>query len=827
METFLIIGLIILVILAFSDLVVGVGNDAVNFLNSAIGSKIASFKTIMWVATAGIFIGALSSAGMMEIAREGIFNPEYFSLQDVMIIFLAVMLSDIFLLDAFNTMGMPTSTTVSIIFELLGASVMVAAYKILVGNYPMNWLFNLNDPENGVTGLLNWSKTNTIISGIFLSILIAFVFGTLVMYLSRLLFSFNYKNKLRFTGVIWASFAMLTMCYFIVFKGLKSTYSFEKLHATELQAYIKAVNPNASDLLPDGDIVRITDLKGRVLEFKKIQKSESGSDAIYEVFFGNLKIKQAADYFQKNLYLSLFILLGFWLILLSILERRGINPLKVVVFGGTFSLAMAFAGNDLVNFIGVPLAGLQSYDLFQTANSAVGGTLNPDKYMMVGLKFPIQMPHIYLLIAGLVMVLTLWFSKKARSVTETEVKLGSQEETEENFKSNLLSRLIVRGSIAMSLKLGNLIPLSIQNHVNKRFTSENNDYNPDPPAFDLVRASVNMTMAGMLIAIGTNLKLPLSTTYVTFMVAMGTSLADRAWGRESASYRIAGVINVIGGWFITAFVAFGTAAIIAALLLNFKLAGLIVMVVVLISFILYTGFVHRMKLKKQKQSNEALQSIDLTTDRALQKTAIKLSDSLLRISQAYHLAIHGLLDEDLTKLNEAKKVNSELTGFYSDIKNNLYKAIKKSKLNEKHTAQLYILSNDMMQDILQSLKFILDAADNHVKNAHKPLTNSQKDNILQIESEVLNYLGFVSGSLHSHEYDELGSIKSNKRTIFDHIETSLSYQVEGISKKEYGFKNTDIVLSILLETKDLVAIAVRFSKLLHRITKGESPLGNR
>ncbi|MBK8625350.1 MAG: inorganic phosphate transporter [Saprospiraceae bacterium] len=827
MELFLISGVIVLVALAIIDLVVGVGNDAVNFLNSAIGSKVANFRTIMWVATAGIFIGAMSSAGMMEIAREGIFNPEYFSLENVMVIFLAVMLTDILLLDAFNTLGLPTSTTVSIIFELLGASIIVSASMVMSDNLPLNYLFNINNPDNGIIGLINWNKTNTIISSIFLSVLIAFSFGVLVMWISRIIFSFNYRKRLKITGVIWSSLAMVALTYFLVYKGLKSTYSTEELTKTELISYIKSINPNAPDTINNDTRLIITDVEGQEMVFNLVVNQSSSSEPSYEVFFGSAKIKQIVTFIKDNLWWFLSLFLIFWVVVFGILHRTGYNPLKIVVFAGTFSLAMAFAGNDLVNFIGVPLAGYQSYELFQMANIAAGGHLSADTYLMSGLKFPIKTPYIYLMLCGIIMILTLWFSKKSRNVTETEVKLGSQDETDEKFSSNKLSRSIVRGSLYLSQKLDKIIPLSVSNKINAQFIPIVHADDVDAPAFDLVRASVNLTLASMLIALGTSYKLPLSTTYVTFMVAMGTSLADRAWGRESATYRIAGVINVIGGWLVTAIVAFCSAAIIAVILLQLQLVGLIIMIITLIGFILFTSLYHKKSENKKIAAQQVIHSIDLTTDRALQKSGKKIAESITIISNAYSKTITGLLEENQQNINDAQLANEQLLTFYSDIKNNLFKAIKKSKLNEKQTAQLYILSNDLMQDILQSLGFIITAADNHVKNAHKPLTEGQAEIIKKIEIAVVSYLNTIANALEKHDYDYLTDVKSNKRSIFDTIENTLSQQVDGISKKEYGFKNTDLVLNLLLETKDLVAISVRFAKLLQRLTQGESPLGNR
>ncbi|MBK9043754.1 MAG: inorganic phosphate transporter [Saprospiraceae bacterium] len=826
MEIFLIVSIVVLACLAIADLIVGVGNDAVNFLNSAIGSKVASFKTIMWVASAGILLGALSSAGMMEIAREGIFNPEYFSLEDVLIIFLAVMLTDIFLLDAFNTLGLPTSTTVSIIFELLGASIIIAGVNILEDNLPLKYLFNINDPANGIIGLINWNKTSTIIYSIFLSVILAFGFGVIVMWISRFIFSFQYEKRLKIFGIIWASLAMLALSYFLIYKGLKSTYAYENLTKTELQTYIKSVNPDSDYIISNEQTVTIKNIDGENLIFTKVIKKDT-TEPLYETFFGNKKIEKAVNYAKENIGILLFIFFVFWFLLFTILYRFGYNPLKLVVFAGTFGLAMAFAGNDLVNFIGVPLAGYQSYELFSSANSISHLSLSPEIYTMSGLKFPIKTPYIYLILSGIIMILTLWFSKKSRTVTETEVNLGTQDETDEKFNSNQLSRVIVKGSVLLVEKLRHFIPQSVQQKINNQFSPLDSSNDVDAPAFDLVRASVNLTIASMLIALGTSLKLPLSTTYVSFMVAMGTSLADRAWGRESATYRIAGVINVIVGWFITAAVAFISAGILALILVQWKLAGLIFLVFCLISFIIYTSHHHKEKENKKNASLHVLNSIDLNTDLALQKTGKKIAESLTKISAAYNLTIEGLQKENEKKITQAYNLHNELDDYYSDIKNNLFKAIKKSNLTEKQTAQLYILSNDLMQDILQSLGFIIKSAQNHVKNVHKPMTPIQSEIILSLEREVNNHFQKIIDSLENKYYEKNKEIKYNKRLIFDNIESALSHQVEGISKNEYGFKNTDMILSILLETKDLVAVSSRFEKLLYRLMKGESPLGNK
>jgi phosphate/sulfate permease len=827
MESFIYIGLFILLFLGIFDIFVGVGNDAVNFMNSAIGSKVAKFRTILWVATAGLILGALSSAGMMEIARMGIFNPQYFSFEDVLVIFLAVMLTDIVLLDAFNTIGYPTSTTVSIIFELLGASIVVAGFTLLQDDLPMNYLFNIDNPGEKITGYLNWSKTKTIVSGILLSVVLAFSVGALVMWLSRLLFSFQYQKKLKITGVIWASIAMLSMGYFLIYKGLKSTYSKLNVTQSEILEFRKSINPTATETLQFEDVITIKNVSGEELVFTLKKGLSPESEKVYEVFFGSQELKNIIDYIQEHIFIFLASLLLISVVFFFIYERMGGNPLKIVVFAGIFSLAMAFAGNDLVNFIGVPIAGLQSLELFQAANISAGGNLSSSDYMMVGLKFPLQTPYLLLLLSGFFMVLALWFSKKIKTVSDTEVKLATQDETAEKFNSNLLSRGIVQFSIKLTGLMSNVIPKPLLAKLNERFTPIVQPDDADAPAFDLVRASVNMAVASMLIALGTSLKLPLSTTYVTFMVAMGSSLADRAWDRESATYRIAGVFSVIGGWFLTAFTAFFTSAVLALILINFKLGGLIFIVGLVAAFIIYTHILHKRQRIKKQQAEEVSGSIDLTTDKALFKTANKLAHSLLQISDAYSFTLEGLLTENKDKIKDARMLYESLSTYYSDIKNNLFKAIKKSKLTEKQTAQLYILSNDMMQDILQSLHLIIEASDNHIKNSHKPLTEVQVENLKQIEVQLIEYFHHISEYLGSNEFGTLRDLKIIKRNMFDNIENMLSRQVEGVYHKAYGFKNTDLMMCILLETKDLIAISVRFSKLLHRIIKGDSPLGNK
>ncbi len=479
---------IALLILAVADLVVGVSNDAVNFLNSAIGSKVASRKTIFAIAAIGVFVGAAFSSGMMEVARKGIFVPEYFSFEDVMVIFMAVMITDILILDLFNSLGMPTSTTVSIVFELLGASVVTGL--LMIAN-------NESKAALSILEVINYQKAGEIISGIFLSIAVAFSVGAFVQWVSRMIFTFHIKDRIKTYGAPFAGIAISIIVYFLLVKGLK------------------------------------------------------GASFISDDF-----AKNVAD---KGL-LILVVTFVVATIVTFILQRLWkINPLKIIVLLGTFSLAMAFAGNDLVNFIGVPITGYLSYDLWLASG------LEASQFEMSALANAVKTPGPMLYVAGVIMVLTLWFSAKAQKVTDTELKLSSQQSVNERFKPNRLSHGIVKAANSLSDSIQKILSRKTNVYINWRFRLLPMD-DSDKPSFDLVRASVNLMIASVLIAFASSLKLPLSTTYVSFMVAMGSSLADRAWGSGSAPQRVAGVLNVIGGWFMTAAGAFLAAGLMALLI---------------------------------------------------------------------------------------------------------------------------------------------------------------------------------------------------------------------------------------------------------------------
>lgn len=740
-EYFLII-VILLFVLAISDLIVGVSNDAVNFLNSAIGSKVASRRTIMIVASAGIFIGATFSSGMMEVARKGIFNPEFFLFSEVMVIFLAVMMTDIFLLDLFNTFGMPTSTTVSIVFELLGAAVAVALLKV----------FQAGDSLSTVGEYINSSSALAIITGILASVAVAFLVGTLIQYFSRLLFSFQYKKRMKWVGGLWSGLALAFLTYFLLFKGLKGASFVSK------------------------------DFVGWV------------SDNIWMLMLGT------------------FI---FWSVTMQLLHVFfKTNLLRVIVLFGTFSLAMAFAGNDLVNFIGVPIAGFESFRAWS------GSGVAADALTMDSLAEPVRTETYLLLLAGLIMIVTLWLSKKAQSVTETEVSLGRQDEGLENFSPNAIARGIVRFGRGMGQGLQTIVPNAWLNKAEESFKPIDLDKEgaDDRPAFDLVRASVNLTVASMLIAFATSLKLPLSTTYVSFMVAMGTSLADRAWGRDSAVYRVAGVLNVIGGWFSTAIIAFVVAGLAAFLIYTFEgyaIAALLAGLVLLI----YRSFRLHAKREKAKRRIKDFESQTraIPSNKLIHETAENVSKTLRLIAQTYHHTVTGLLAEDLDMLNQARKEMRELKAQNEELKDKLYHSMKRLKGEGTEAGRLYLLAYDLEQDILQSTSLIVKSCRGHVKNSLKPLSDGQAKNIRIIDRQLQVYLAAIADQMEQKNFDNVTDIFNQKSDLFYELEKQLAEQIEGIRTNGYGRRNSMLVFSLKLETKDLIAVAARFVKLYRRV----------
>ena len=531
------LGIVIfLFLLAIFDLTVGVSNDAVNFLNSAIGAKAASFKTIILIAAVGIFCGATMSNGMMEIARHGIFRPEAFHFNELMCIFLAVMVTDVVLLDIFNTLGMPTSTTVSMVFELLGGTFALAMLKIAAG--PESLTF---------AELLNTEKALTVILGIFLSVAIAFFFGTLVQYLSRIIFTFNYTTKLKWTIGLFGGIAVTAIIYFMLIKGIK--------------------------------------------------------DASFMTDAHKLWVKDNTLTIVGGCFV-------FFTVLMQILHWCKVNVFKVIVLLGTFALAMAFAGNDLVNFVGVPLAGFSSYTDFMANGNGVA-----NDYLMGALNEPAKTPFIFLFLSGVIMVISLITSKKAQNVIKTSVDLSRQDDGNEMFGSSAIARSLVRSMTTLGNNISKIIPEKVKVWLDSRFNKDEAIL-ANGAAFDLVRASVNLVLAGLLIALGTSLKLPLSTTYVAFMVAMGSSLADRAWGRESAVFRVTGVLSVIGGWFITAGAAFIICFFVTMIMYFGGMTAMVIMIGVAAFILIRSNNKYRKKMKSEKQ-DDVFQQMLSSKDKAV------------------------------------------------------------------------------------------------------------------------------------------------------------------------------------------------------------------
>jgi len=660
-------AIVVLFALAISDLIVGVSNDAVNFLNSSIGSRVAPRTVIMVIASLGMLAGVMFSSGMMEVARKGIFHPQFFTMPELMTIFLAVMLTDIILLDLYNTFGLPTSTTVSIVFELLGAAVAVSLLKISQAGAPFREVVNY----------INTGKALAIIFGILLSVVVAFIVGALVQIATRLLFTFDYERRLKRYGALWGGAALASIIYFILIKGAKGA----SFITPETLAWIKGHS-------------------GLIL-------------------------------------LASFAFFTVLLQLLMILTR--VHVLKVVVLVGTFALAMAFAANDLVNFIGVPLAGLAAY-------SEAGAAADPMTVTMEALQQPVQSNTVFLLIAGLIMVVTLWLSRKARTVTRTEVRLGRQEEGYERFESTALSRAVVRLVSSVVETGGRLAPSTIRRWANGRL--DRSEFRPPPatdgtvPSFDLVRAAVNLMVASALISLATSLKLPLSTTYVTFMVAMGTSFSDQAWGRDSAVYRVSGVLTVIGGWFFTAMMAFTVSGVFAVILYYGKIWGIIAIGAVAILLLVRSRDLHRVR-EKEEIALDVFNLRKISDATAAARTTFEHAGIFLReVRTVLETAFSGLFALDRPQLKTAREGQRELQRWSNIIAANIFKVLRLLGREEKITdTERFAQAISSLQEISESVRDVALRAYIHVSNNHSGLLDSQieeLDRISRIAFDILD-----------------------------------------------------------------------------------------
>ena len=737
MENIYLLMLVALVALAIADLIVGVSNDAVNFLNSALGTKVLSFKTIMIVASIGIAVGAVFSSGMMEVARKGIFNPGEFMFSEIMIIFMAVMITDILLLDFFNTLGMPTSTTVSIVFELLGASVAMALIKIGLDNGSFSDL--------GV--YINTTKATQIILGILLSVVVAFSIGAIVQWISRLLLSYDISSKANWIGAVFGGVALTAITYFILMKGIKGT-----TYATES----------------------------------------------FEII-GGMTI---TDYLESNVVSIVAVSFLFWSLLsyffISVIKT---DIYKIIIAVGTFALALAFAGNDLVNFIGVPIAAWQSYEAWIASGVAA------NEFSMQVLASKVPTPNYLLFVAGIIMVLTLWFSKKAHRVVKTSIDLSEQGETEERFSPNFLSRSLVRAGSNSSDFITKILPDSINNFIEKQFKipdlSSKKISKENKPAFDVVRGSVNLMVASILISIATSYKLPLSTTYVTFMVAMGTSLADRAWGSESAVYRVAGVLNVIAGWFGTAIIAFVAAGTIAYLI---NISELMIAVLLFVAIIIMIRHYTNGKSNGSNIIDEALVIAESSSlQGVIHESAKNIAKLIKRGNKVYNNTVEGLSKQDLSLLDKNNKQINKLSQEVDDLKDKLFYFIRNLDDSSLGASNFYINLLGYLQDITQSLEYISKISYKHINNNHSKLRYTQIMDLMEVNKEINDLFEEIKVSFETRSFHKMDVLLKNKKELFSLVNKKIEAQISSTrSSEEKSPKNTTLYISILQETKDLL-----------------------
>lgn len=679
----------------------------------------------MAIAALGILVGAVFSSGMMEVARKGIFNPGEFYFSEIMIIFLAVMVTDILLLDTYNTFGLPTSTTVSIVFELLGAAVGMASIKLILSS----------DASMTIAQFINSSKALAIISGILLSVAVAFTVGALIQYLVRIFFSFNFKKRIKYFGAIWGGIAFTSMTYFILIKGAK------------------------------GASFMTSDMK---------------------------------DWIGANTTMIIFFSFVGWTILLQLLHILvKVNILKMIVLVGTFSLAMAFAGNDLVNFIGVPIAGFNSFQLFSAAEGAEAGS-----FLMTGLAGKVPTPTLFLIIAGVIMVLTLYLSKKARTVTQTELSLARQDSGDERFGSSWISKALVRVSVGSSSVFKKFMPKKMHSFIEKQFEPHIDEADKaDPPMFDLIRASVNLTVASILISFATSLKLPLSTTYVTFMVAMGTSLSDKAWDRESAVYRISGVLAVIGGWFLTALSAF-VAAFVMVYIFHFGGAIGIFAMIALVLYLLYRSHILHKKSKEVK-AEEADEVYSLTGENIAEKSNKTIIKNLKKISDELGNTIVGLEKEDVKELKRSKKEVQKIAAKTKYLKDHINVIIDKLKEDSIDTSYFFVTTLDYMREMIHSITFIVNPVLDHVDNNHKPFTEIQIEELKSLESVLDKMIGLVVHSIENQDFSAQNELLAMQEEFVILIHRLNKNQIKRIKSAATGTRRSILFLSIVSEIKNL------------------------
>ena len=708
--------LAILALLAVSGLYVGVTNDAVNFLNSALGSKAASFRTVLIVASVGIIIGALTSSGMMDVARHGMFHPQLFSFKEVMYLYVGVMFANVILLDLYNSLGLPTSTTVSLIFCLLGSAVAVALFKIGSDS-------NIHLEELG--SFLNTTKAMGVVSGILLSVILAFVSGTFVMWISRLIFSFRYMKMLRRLGAVWCGMSLTSILYFAVFKGLKS-----QLAGTAFVAWV-----------------------------------------------------------NEHLLLTLA---GVWVacaLVLFFLQLFRVNILRITILAGTFSLALAFAGNDLVNFIGVPIAGLEAY-------SVSGGDVN---MAMSALAEPATggSNTLYIVISGIIMVATLWTSRKAMSVSQTELSLTSADGGgDQQFSSSMFSRAVVRAAVSTSRFLDKIVPEKAKNFIEKQFEYADIEHSGAP--YDMIRSTVNLTTASLLIALGTSLKLPLSTTYVCFMVAMGSSLADKAWGRESAVYRITGVITVVMGWFVTGFGGFIIAFALGLLLMWGEVWAFGAITLLCVYMFIHSNFMPKKK-KEEKRKSDAEVRESLVND-----TMTAVSDTIKATTRIYNRTIVALMKEDRKALKELSTEASEMYEENRRLKYSIAHTLRDTYGSDLNLSLYYVQILDYLNEMTKSLVHITRPSFEHIDNNHTGLSRVQTENLMSINADVNEIYSRIIYMFTSNDFSTIDEVLVMRDNLFERLAQTTKEELARINAGESNARAGMLFLGIISETKTMV-----------------------
>ena len=734
MSTIYLCIVIFLLCLAVFDLFVGVSNDAVNFLQSAIGAKVAKFRTVLIIASCGVVLGAIMSSGMMDIARHGIMSPDHFTFEEVMTLFLAVMVTDVIILDVFNTLGMPTSTTVSLVFELLGGAFILSTLKM--------W----GDPSLNYSVLLNSDKALEVIIGIFASVAIAFFFGVFVMWISRVVFTFNYKKHSRYSIAIFGGIAFTALSYFIFMKGLgKSPY------------------------LP----------------------------------------AEWRDYISDNIGMLLVITFVASAVVMEFLHLCRVNIFKFTVLMGTFGLAMAFAGNDLVNFIGVPLAGLSSYqDYMANANGAA-----PDAFMMTSLMESAKTTPAFLLIAGAIMIVAMATSKKAQNVIKTSVDLSRQDEGDEMFGSSSAARVIVRNCQNADSWLNHFLPQNLKNWINSRF-NKNDVELEESAAFDVVRAAVNLVLASMLITIGTNLKLPLSTTYVTFMVAMGSSLADRAWSRESAVFRVTGVLSVIGGWFITAGVAFFACAVVC---LAMHFGGIVVQsaFIALVIFMLIRSNIQYSKKQKEVSKGSTFQLMMRSRDpeivwELLRRQVSRTQSYVCRFALVeFNLIMDGLANENTRDLRHANKELKKEQDMLKKFRRQEMLGLKRSPMEvaiERNT--WFHLGANSNQQFIYSLRRMLDPIKEHVDNNFNPLPEEYVKEFAPIRQKINDLMQMTAEQIETDRYENYHEILAEADACKDELSVVRKKHIDRIqhTKDNTLMQISLVYLNVLQESQEFLSV---------------------